>query len=102
MALVNIDSAINDVIRHLEKCGAGEGVEVMSYKRNRTVSIVQLTGTMTKIIERGYENNEQEIEKENLIRHLKKLFKREFPRSRKVRLFKFADADALLRHHQKI
>jgi hypothetical protein len=43
-----------------------------------------------------------EVSPEQLARELKTMVKREFPRSRKVRLIKFTNPDELARERQKI
>jgi hypothetical protein len=43
-----------------------------------------------------------ELTPEQLGKELKTMIKREFPRSRKIRVFKFADPQELARERQKI
>lgn len=102
MALVNIENGLREALRHLETCKPGQGVEVMSYKRNRTVSLIAAKKDHVQIIENGYKKNELLMHQDKTPKYLRKVFKREFPRSRKVRLFKFIDPSELDRHHQKI
>lgn len=102
MALINIDNIIQNILRLLKNTDVNAGLEIMSYKRNRAISITRLNDTKFLVIENGYEHEENTICKDQLGKHLKKLVKREFPRSRKVRIFKFTDSQQLERHHQKI
>ena len=102
MALVNIDTALGDAIRLITKAPQGGGVEIMSYKRNRTVALVRLAGERVLLRERGYVDDEDEVNFDQLQKRLKNVFKREFPRSRKVRFNKFSDPAELERLHQKI
>ncbi len=102
MALVNIDNIVNDTIRIAGGLSPDTGVELMSYKRNRTISITFLGNQMFRLVEKGYVEQETTISFEELPKLLKKAVKKEFPRSRKVRLFKFTDPIQLDRHHQKI
>jgi hypothetical protein len=87
MALVNIDSVIRILMQKLEKMSPPQGIELLSYKRNRSIAVLLLDDTAVLVRERGYREAEQVLEKEGLQRHLKALVKYEFPRSRKVRLY---------------
>jgi len=85
MALVNIDSARRKVLEMLDRMAPPAGVQVLSYKRNRWVSVVWLEPGRVLVEERGYETQRMEVDRVDLARVLKTIFKREFPRSRKVR-----------------
>jgi len=102
MALVNIDSARQQVLRALARMEPPQGIELMSYKRNRTIAVVCRQDGGYLVRERGYVEQEMEVAEEGLSRLLKTLIRREFPRSRKVRLHRFAHPDELERPHQKI
>ena len=41
MALINIDTAIKRAIQMLRKLSAPQGVEILTYKRNRGVSVIR-------------------------------------------------------------
>lgn len=102
MALINIDSALADTIRFLKSAPVGGGIEMMSYKRNRIIAVIVQESGNYLVRERGYIVEEQELQQEQLQKHLKKRMKHEFPRSRKIRLFKFKNENELDRVHQKI
>ncbi len=102
MALVNIDTVLFELKRYLKNCSIGGGLEIMSYKRNRTVAVILKAPDKILVLENGYKVQEFEINRDNLFKKLKPIFKREFPRSRKLRLFKFKDQAELERIHQKI
>ena len=74
----------------------------MSYKRNRIIAVIVQENGKYLVRERGYIEKEEEISVDFLQKHLKKRMKYEFPRSRKIRLFKFKDINELDRIHQKI
>jgi hypothetical protein len=93
MALVNIDSVLRNLLRKLKKLNPPQGVELLSYKRNRSIAVLLLDDEKILVRERGYRDEEQTIEKSYLANHLKKLIKYEFPRSRKVRVYQ---VDSLL------
>lgn len=102
MALVNIDTALTDAIRLIGKSPINGGVEILSYKRNRTIAVIRLSEGRVKVIEKGYTVAESEIDLDQLAKKMKTMIKREFPRSRKVRFYKFTDPAELDRIHQKI
>lgn len=102
MALVNLDTVLVECIRYIKSCPANSGMELMSYKRNRTIAITSLGHKKFLLIEKGYTEDEYEVDIAELPKILKKAMKREFPRSRKVRLVKFDDPTQLTRLHQKI
>ena len=58
--------------------------------------------TGLEIQEHGYKEQEVVISPEKLAKELTSMVKREFPRSRKVRLIKLNDPKELDRIHQKI
>jgi hypothetical protein len=102
MALVNIDTVLTDTQRLLKKIAPPGGVILLSYKRNRSIAIIKKEEMLLEIREDGYEQQEMELAPEALVRELKSIIKREFPRSRKVRMIKFADPAELERERQKI
>lgn len=102
MALVNIDNILQETLRAIKNCPANSGIELMSYKRNRSISLIRLSDTTYLFEERGYQDQQKTIEHDQLSKMLKQACKREFPRSRKVRMFKITEPSQLDRHHQKI
>ena len=92
MALINIDTVLNRTITTLLKLPSGAGLEILSYKRNRGVSIFRLNEDEFQVIERGYLDQELRRGPEELVKVLKAIIKREFPRSRKVRVYNLAGA----------
>ena len=87
MALINIQSAIKRVQQIVRKLDAPQGVEILTYKRNRGVTIIKIDEETLSVQERGYVENTFQIEVAELGKLLKSIAKREFPRSRKVRVY---------------
>ncbi len=102
MALVNIATLLSDVKRTLKKTDYPGGIELLSYKRNRGIAILTQEDTTLVLRESGYEEIEMIIPSAKLAKELKIMVKREFPRSRKVRLVKISHPDELERKRQKI
>jgi hypothetical protein len=102
MALINIDTTITEALRFIRKSPIKGGVELLSYKRNRTVALIRESQNTVNIREEGYITEETTVEFAELSKTLKGILKREFPRSRKIRFFKFSSPEELLRLRQKI
>jgi len=102
MALVNIDSVIRTLLQKLEKLRPPQGIELLSYKRNRSIAVQLLEDNTVLVRERGYREAEQVMKKEGLQKHLKALVKYEFPRSRKVRIYQIEDPVELGRPLKKL
>ncbi len=102
MALVNIATILADSKRALKKIAAPGGIELLSYKRNRGIAVIKRSDDLLELREHGYQDQNLEIHPDRLLKELKTMIKREFPRSRKVRLIKFNDPQQLDRIHQKI
>ena len=93
MSLVNINSVQRQVLQMLSKTKAPAGLELSSYKRNRSISIAVVSHDKYIVRENGYVEQELQVESTELAKLLKTLIKREFPRSRKVRIHKFTHPD---------
>jgi hypothetical protein len=95
MALVNIDTVLTDTLRLLKNAEPPGGVLLLSYKRNRSIAIIKKDAILFEIREDGYEQQVFDLSGARLARELKTLIKREFPRSRKVRVVRFAHPEEL-------
>lgn len=95
MALVNIETALRTIVATLEKSTPPGGVTVLSYKRNRGIDILRWENDRVWVREHGYGEGEQETTLDALPRLLKPLLKYEFPRSRKVRLYRLSGPEEL-------
>ena len=102
MALVNIESVLRNLIHKLKKLSFPQGIELLSYKRNRSIAVLLLEDGKILVRERGYRDEEQIIDKTMLSKCLKSLIKYEFPRSRKVRVYQVDDPLELERVRKKL
>lgn len=102
MALVNIESVQKRILDRLKRTPEGEGVEVLSYKRNRGISLIRSGGDSVTVRERGYRQREVTVALSDLPKILKSMMSTEFPRSRKVRLYRLADPGAAGRDMKKL
>jgi hypothetical protein len=95
MALVPIDSLRRQVLHLLKKTAPCAGVELLSYKRDRSIVLLCLEDGHYQVFERGFTDQNLIVDAVGLPRLLKTLIRREFPRSHKVRLLKFSSLDEL-------
>ena len=100
MALVNIDSVLRTLLQRLAKLQPPQGVELLSYKRNRAIAVLLQEGGRFLVRERGYREEERVVNGGELQKHLKALIKYQFPRSRKVRMYQ-VDGPAELEKERK-
>ena len=78
---------ITTVLERLKSLPDGHYLDMRTYKRNRSVIIVKKGDDDFLIIEDGYSSKEFCSTGAKLKKLLKTLLKKEFPRSRKVRLY---------------
>jgi len=97
MALIPINTVHRQVLQLLNKITPPGGVELLSYKRDRSIAMIRMENERYRIIERGFEDQESLVDSAHLSRVLKTMIKREFPRSRRVRLIRFSSPQELQR-----
>jgi len=96
--MIDKTKIIDTVCERLQKLPIGHYIDLKTYKRNRTVIIVKIDEKKLLVIEDGYFKDRFLIKSDKLKKLLKTLLKKEFPRSRKIRLYvmeKFVDEVAL-------
>ena len=102
MALIDLKAAVKQAITRLGKVAPPAGIEILSYKRNRGVTIMKTSENLLLVKERGYLEKEWKIGNNELAKLLKSICKREFPRSRKVRMYNLAGPEDAARPRKKI
>ena len=98
--MIDKTKIIDTVCERLKKLPLGHYIDLKTYKRNRTVIIVKVDEKKLLLIEDGYFKDRFLIKSDKLKKLLKILLKKEFPRSKKIRLYvmgKFVDEEALNR-----
>ena len=96
--MIDKTKIIDTVLERLEKLPEGHYLDLKTYKRNRTVIIVKMDEKKLLVIEDGYLKERFLIKADKLKKLLRTLLKREFPRSKKIRLYvmgKFVDEEAM-------
>jgi hypothetical protein len=102
MALVNIDSVLRNLLQKLPKLSPPQGIELLSYKRNRSVAILLLGDNTFLVRQRGYREEELVVDRDELANILKSLIKYEFPRSRKIRMYQIDNPQDLEKARKKL
>ena len=85
--MIDKNKIIDAVCKKLAKLPVGHYLDLKTYKRNRTVIIAKIEENRLLVIENGYFKDRFLIKPEKLKKLLKTLLKKEFPRSKKIRLY---------------
>jgi hypothetical protein len=89
--MIDIASAIPTILTRTRKMSVGQGLDLRTYKRDRSVVIKKIETNTFEIQENGFEKNKFESDQKGLKKLLKTLLKREFPRSNKIRVYDITD-----------
>lgn len=79
-------TAVQQVLRQLQKMDVDETIELLTWKRDRSLVLIKQNGNEILVYERGFAEQEYQVTAEKLKKLLKTLLKREFPRSHKIRI----------------
>ncbi|QJB55385.1 hypothetical protein [Pseudodesulfovibrio sp. zrk46] len=85
--MIDIAGAIPTITSKLKKLPVGKGLDLRTYKRDRSVVILRTAEDGYMVAENGFEKNQFESNFKGLKKLLKTLLKREFPRSNKIRVY---------------
>lgn len=85
--MINISTAIPNILSKLKKMPTGHYIELLTFKKDRSITMVKMANRQLLIIQEGFEQKKFEIAPEKLKKTLKTLLKKEFPRSHKVHLY---------------
>ena len=84
--MINISGAIPNVLTRLGKLPVGQGLELLTFKRDRGVRILRVGEDLFSATEFGFHTETVRADLKGMKRVLKAVLKREFPRSNKVRI----------------
>ena len=70
----------------MRKMETGDSLELLTWKKDRSLLLVKQSGEKVVVVERGFVEEEYQVEFNKLKKLLKSLLKREFPRSHKIRI----------------
>jgi sarcosine oxidase gamma subunit len=91
-------TAMETVMRRLEKLPVGHALDLRTYKRNRSVVIARTGEDAFDVVENGFARERFQASAGTMKKLLRTLLKREFPRSAKIRLYDLGpmQADAVI------
>lgn len=89
--MLDISAAIPNILQRLDKIPVGQGLDLRTYKRNRSVIVMKTGEEVFEIIENGFYQERFRVRKDKLKKTLKSLFKKEFPRSNKIRVYQLEE-----------
>lgn len=85
--MIDKSTALETVLEKLQKLPTGHALDLRTYKRNRSILIRKTADNTFDIVQNGYESAEFSTDIKKMRKLLKTLFKKEFPRSTKIRLY---------------
>ena len=96
--MIDKSKIIETVLEKVKNLPPGDCLDLRTYKRNRSVIIAKMSEDDLLIIENGYFREKFRLKPEKLKKALKAMVRKEFPRSRKIRLYvmgRFSEKEAL-------
>jgi len=96
--MIDKSKIIETVHEKLRNLPTGHYLDLRTYKRNRSVIIAKMGEDDLLIIEDGYFTERFRLKPAKLKKALKTILRKEFPRSRKIRLYvmgRFREEEAL-------
>ncbi|QGY40128.1 hypothetical protein GM415_08310 [Pseudodesulfovibrio cashew] len=87
--MIDKAGAIPLILTRLKKLPVGAGLDLRTYKRDRSVIIMKEDVETYAVIEDGFRQERFKSGHKELKRLLRTLLKREFPRSHKIRVHEF-------------
>ena len=97
--MIDKSKIIETVHERLKNLPTGHYLDLRTYKRNRSIIIAKMGEDDLLVIENGHFKESFRLRPEKLKKLLKTLVRKEFPRSRKIRLYvmgRFTEKEALL------
>jgi hypothetical protein len=86
----------------IKKAAQNQGIEALTYKRNRGVAIIKTASAKLAAREWGHNEESWPVHEKALAKLLKTLLKKKFPRSRQLRIYQLITPEDLGKPHQKI
>jgi hypothetical protein len=89
--MIDKSKLIGTVLQKVAHLTTGHYLDIRTYKRNRYVLIVKNSGEEFTVIVEGYCKESIQVKSEKLEKTLSTIFRREFPRSNKIRLYRMGE-----------
>ena len=84
--MIDMAGALPFILARLRKCPLGDGLDLRTYKRDRSVLVMRSGEDAYLVNQNGFERERFDSDGKGLKKLIKNLLKREFPRSRKIRV----------------
>ncbi|WP_457574318.1 hypothetical protein [Desulfolithobacter sp.] len=84
--MLDKNAALATVLSRCRKLDPGQAIELLTWKKDRSVRIIRLENGQLRVEERGFERQDFVVHLDKLKKLLRTLIKREFPRSHKIRM----------------
>ena len=84
--MIDIHSAIPTILTKIKNLPANQYVEILTYKKDRSLKIVPIEKGDFLIIRKGFKQEHLQVPSDKLTKALKSLLKKEFPRSNKAHI----------------
>ena len=85
--MLDVSALIPAVLAKLDKLPSGHALDLRTYKRNRSVIILKEDEDSFLFLENGFYRDRLVVSGDKVKKTLQKMLKKEFPRSRKVRVY---------------
>ncbi len=85
--MIDKAGAIPTILTKLKKLPVGHGLDLRTFKRDRSVVILRLAADEYSVKENGFQQETFTTDLKGMRKLLKTLLKREFPRSNKIRVY---------------
>ncbi len=95
--MIDKATALSSVLRKLKTLPVGHCIDLRTYKRNRSLLILHYQSEKFIIYEEGYESIKHTVKLKEMRKALKTLFKIEFPRSNKIRMYELGEYNDSMR-----
>lgn len=99
--MIDKATALEDILRRLDKLPDRHCLDLRTYKRNRSLLLRRIGPDSFEVWEDGYVLERHVADRKGMRKLLKTLFKREFPRSTKLRLYQLGECDPTQRRELK-
>jgi len=96
--MIDKTKLVDTVCERLKTLPVSHCLDLRTYKRNRSVMIAKVADDDLLVVESGFFKEQFRVTPQKLKKLLKTLMKKEFPRSRKIRLYvleRFSEDEAL-------
>ncbi len=85
--MINKETFLKVLMERIEKLPKGHYLDIRSYKRNRSIFVIRKGQDNFFVIENGFYQDKFHVKFDEIRRLFRKLLKKEFPLSHKIRVY---------------